>query len=161
MATEKKKFNKRVFAALIIAPCLVSIVLTIIGAIDDGFGYEWYMLFAGAVFGVGLVLVIYAVVCKNTPMNLVGSPLLAIGLPSVLARYAGIGALVAVLIGFLTLVFCLFLVFVTGMRVAPPADNEKPEYKNYEERKAEQKAKEAEETKPQEEIVFKRYDDKD
>ena len=50
---------------------------------------------------------------------------------------------------------------MTGMRVAPPADNEKPEYKNYEERKAEQKAKEAEETKPQEEIVFKRYDDKD
>ena len=159
MATEGKKLNKRIFAALIVVPCLISIALTIIGALVDGFDYEWYMLFAGAALGVGLVLVAYAVICKNRPMNLVGGVLLAIGLPSVLARYAGISALVAVLIGLAVLALCLLLAFLTGMRVAPPADNEKPEYKNYEERKAEQKAKEAEEAKPQEEIVFKRSDD--
>lgn len=161
MTTDQKKLNKRIFAASIIAPCLISIVLTIIGALVDGFDYEWYMMFAGALLGVGLVLVIYAIICKSSPMNLVGSPLLAIGLPCVLARYAGIGAWVAVLIGFVVLVLCLLLVFLTGMKSAHPADNEKPEYKNYEERRAEQKAKEAEEVKPQEEIVFKRYDDND
>jgi len=153
------KFNKRVFAALIVLPVLISVVLTLIGALVDGFDYEWYMMFAGAALGVGLVLIAYALMCKNRPMNLVGGVLFAIGLPSVIARYAGIPAWAAILIGFIVLLACLFLAFVTGMRVAPPADNEKPEYKNYQERRAEQQAKEAEEAKPQEEIVFKRSDD--
>ena len=159
MATEGIKFNKKIFLALIVAPILLSIILTIIGALVDGFDYGVGMLFAGAALGVGLVLIAYAIICKNRPMNLVGGVLFAIGLPCTLAIYAGISAWVAVLIGLAVLVLCLLLAFVVGMRVAPPADNEKPEYKNYLERRAEQQAKEAEEAKPQEEIVFKRSDD--
>ena len=159
MAAEGKKINGRILAILVAAPIFISLVLGLIGALAEGFSYEWYMIFAGAALGSGLVLVVCAIIAKNRPMNLVGAFLFAIGFPAVLARYAGISAWAAIIIGLIILIFCIILSFLVGMRVAPPADNEKPEYKNYLERRAEQKAKEEEEAKPQEEIVFKRYDD--
>lgn len=159
----EKKMNVKLLGILLLSVWLLSFLLVVIDALSSGFGYAWYMGFAGAGLGMGIILFTYAIIYKNALFNAIGTILVAACVSFFLLRYvnfAGNGWLIAI-IALLIIVVGIICRVTFSMKTNYEGDNESPEYKHYEERRAEQQAKEVEqkEQNPEKDIVFKKYDD--
>lgn len=152
--------RRRITAIINISILVISIVLSIIASTQESFTYDFLTALLVAVLAIGLVYFTESIIYRKAWLWNLGLFLVLLGgipLPFKMDWYAKAGTWTVLGITFIVILCMIGVRFALKIQTAESqADNRKPEYKSYHDRKAEAEAEAANNPAPAEEPpVFK------